>query len=403
MKSSTLRFAFFTAASFLLINLSSCDVFQIGDSKTQGVTSDEIVIGSHTALSGMVAYWGIGITNAIKLVFEQVNSKGGVHGRKIRFIAEDSHFDIPITIQKANKLIEQDKIFMMLAGMGADQNNAVLEKQLAKNIPNVFPITSALSMIKPHHKLKFTFVSTFYDQTRAVVSFFVKRRNSKSVCVLYQDNEFGNEVLSGVNDQLKSMGMTTTASISHSADSIQFTEEISELKNRNCDVIILGTIVRDTIGAVRIARKMGWKVDIVGASTACNDVVIKLGGEPMEGFFSVNAVEWVDEDMAFGKAKQFLDAYRAKYGMPADQPAQMGYICADIVVQALEKAGRNLTVDSFVESMESIDSYRSPFNGPKRSFEPGRHQATNISELMRIKNGKWRSPINERLFLKLDY
>ena len=121
----------------------------------RGVTDNEIVIGTYTDLSGVTAMWGVNNTNAWRMVFDEANAAGGINGRKIKYIVEDNQYQIPRSVQAANKLINRDSVFMMVANGGTPMNNATMPDQLAKGVPNVFPLTSARSMYEPLHHLKF--------------------------------------------------------------------------------------------------------------------------------------------------------------------------------------------------------------------------------------------------------
>ena len=83
-----------------------------------GVTDTEVVFGTHTDLSGAIAIWGVGVLNGARMRFDEVNEVGGVHGREIRYIVEDTQYQVPRAIQAANKLIHRDKIFAMLMAVG---------------------------------------------------------------------------------------------------------------------------------------------------------------------------------------------------------------------------------------------------------------------------------------------
>ena len=85
----------------------------VANAQTQGVTDTEIVLGTHTSLTGPVAPWGIGSTNGIRLRFDMENEKGGIHGRKIRYIVEDHGYQVPRAVQAGNKLLNSDKIFVI--------------------------------------------------------------------------------------------------------------------------------------------------------------------------------------------------------------------------------------------------------------------------------------------------
>ena len=77
----------------------------------RGVTDTEIVIGTYTDLSGVTVAWGVNNSNAIRMAFDEVNARGGIHGRRIRYIVEDNQYQVPRSIQASNKLINRDNVF----------------------------------------------------------------------------------------------------------------------------------------------------------------------------------------------------------------------------------------------------------------------------------------------------
>ncbi|MBN8903000.1 MAG: ABC transporter substrate-binding protein, partial [Rhodospirillales bacterium] len=91
----------------------------------RGVTDNEIVIGTYTDLSGVTAMWGLNNSNAYRMVFEEANAKGGIDGRKIKYIVEDNQYQVPRSVQAANKLINRDGVFILVANGGTPMNNAV--------------------------------------------------------------------------------------------------------------------------------------------------------------------------------------------------------------------------------------------------------------------------------------
>ena len=107
------------------------------------------------------------------MVFDEANAAGGINGRKIKYIVEDNQYQVPRSVQAANKLINRDGVFIMVANGGTPMNNAAMPDQLAKGVPNVFPLTSARSMYEPLHHLKFGLAASYYDQMRAGVKYFV--------------------------------------------------------------------------------------------------------------------------------------------------------------------------------------------------------------------------------------
>ena len=132
------RHLFLMLLFFLIASCSETEEVNyedISQQQSRGVSPEEIIIGSHTDLSGPVAIWGVGSINGARMRFEELNAEGGVYGRKIRFIVEDTQYQIPRAIQAANKLIHRDNIFAMLLALGTPPNNAVLTQQLAADVP----------------------------------------------------------------------------------------------------------------------------------------------------------------------------------------------------------------------------------------------------------------------------
>jgi branched-chain amino acid transport system substrate-binding protein len=354
-----------------------------------GVTATEIVIGSHTALSGPVSAWGIGSTEGTRLRFEEANEKG-IHGRKIKFVVEDHQYQTPRAVQAANKLINNDKIFIMLAALGTPQNNAVLGEQLAKGVPNVFPYTAARSMAEPFHKLKFAQFSTYYDQVRAGIKHFVEKQGKSKVCSLYQDTDFGHEIRDAVREQAKASKLEVAAEAATGPQDTDFTAPISRLKSAGCDLVIMGTIIRDTIQAVASAKKLGWTDPVfVGQVASYDPIVAAAPGGVTEGFYSGTGMPYAYADAGSDAIKAWSAKYKAKVGQEPNSAAQYGYVGADIVVKALEAAGKELTRAKFLAALESIKDYRPFFPGPTLTFGADKHQGSNATFLAQVKGGRW--------------
>jgi branched-chain amino acid transport system substrate-binding protein len=366
---------------------------------TRGVTEDEIVIGTHTALSGPVAGWGIEATNAVRLRFEEANKAGGIHGRKIRYIVEDTQYHVPTAVQKANKLINRDKVFALIASLGTPHNNAVFPMQLSKEVPSLFPYTLARSMVEPHHELKFHFTSTYYDQTRAGLKYFIEEKGKEKIGLMHIDTEYGEEILAAVLDQLEVHDMELVERTTHKAEETNFTSSITRLRDAGCDLVVLGTIIRDTILAVSTARKLGWDVDMFGASASCNTVVAKQGGKALNGLYGVTGLPVAHIDSVSGKGKEVFERYKEQYGDYPTEVGQFGYMVADLTVLALERAGRDLTTESFIDAMESIKDFHNYFNGPPISFGENKHKGSDESALVWIQDGRWVYPDGKRRVL----
>jgi branched-chain amino acid transport system substrate-binding protein len=354
-----------------------------------GVTDKEIVVGTSTDLSGVTADWGVNNTNAIRMAFEEQNAKGGVNGRLIKYIVEDSQYQVPRHVQAVNKLLNRDNVFLMLANGGTPMNNATLPTQIEKNVPNVFPLTSARSMYAPFHKLKFGLASSYYDQIRSGLKYFVANKGKKAVCAASQDTDFGRDVMDGVRDQLKAMNATLVAESLHKPTDTDFSAAVAKLRDAKCDLIVLGTIVRDTLQFVSAARKVGWDVDMLGQAAIYDSAVAEVAGGGTEGVYTMTPVLFVAAEDPRPEVKAFADNYKKKYGHAPNFAAQIGYTAAQVMMVGLTNAGKDLTPDTFVSGLEKVKDYKDIFGSPPMTLTTEKHQGSNESFLAQVKKGKW--------------
>lgn len=376
----------FLAATSLLLAMPT-----IAAEPVRGVTSSEIVVGTYTDLSGVTAMWGVNNSNSWRMVFDEVNAAGGIDGRKIKYIVEDNQYQVPRSIQAANKLINRDGVFFMVANGGTPMNNAVMPEQIAKGIANIFPLTSARSMYEPLNHLKFGLGSSYYDQIRAGVKYFTEKRGKKKVCTMAQDTDFGHDITDGVHDQLKAENMTLAGETLHRPTDTDFSAAVAKMRDVNCDLLVLGTIVRDTVQIVSAVRKVGWKVDMVGQAASYDEAVATVPGGATEGFYSMTPMLYVAATGTSPQVKAFAATYSKRFDKQPNFAAQIGYTGAQVVVQALKNAGKNLDTDTFIAGLESIKDYHDIFGSPPISFSKTKHQGSNQSFLCVVKDGHWQT------------
>jgi branched-chain amino acid transport system substrate-binding protein len=363
----------------------------------RGVTDKEVLIGTYTDLSGVTAMWGVNNSNAWRMVFDDVNAEGGINGRQIKYIVEDNQYQIPRSVQAANKLINRDGVFFMVANGGTPMNNAVMPDQLAKGVANVFPLTSARSMYEPLNHLKFGLGSSYYDQIRAGLKYFIEQKGKKQVCTMAQDTDFGRDVTDGVKDQLKAENLALAGETLHKPTDTDFSASVAKMHDANCDLIVVGGIVRDTVQIISAVRKTGWNVDMLGQAASYDEAVATVPGGITSGFYSMTPMLFFEQDDPRPAVQAFRAKYKQQFGKEPNFAAQIGYTGAQVVVQALKNGGKDLTVDSFVSGMESIKDYHDIFGSPTISFSATKHQGSNESFLCEVKDGHWTTAVDKPL------
>jgi branched-chain amino acid transport system substrate-binding protein len=365
-------------------------VVGVAMAQTRGVSATEIILGMHTDLSGPAATYGVSSSNAVKMRFDEANEKGGVQGRKIKLIVEDTQYQVPRAVQAGAKLINRDNIFAMVAPLGTPMNNALFKDQFEANVPNLFPLSAARSMYEPFNKLKFYGAASYVDQVRAGINYFVTKKGKKAVCAMYQDTDFGKEVMDGIQMQVEKMKIKLAETTTHKPTDQDFTAQITRLKAAGCDLVVLGTIVRDSIVPYATARKIGWTdVDFLGSAATYDLFVAAAQGGVTEGLYAMGLTDMPYRDTLSPMAQAWFDRYKDKYKAEPNIGAVYGHVAADLTVTGLDKAGKELTLDSFVKGLESIRGYRDIFNGPEANFGPDKHQGANSSFLAVVKGGRW--------------
>ena len=155
-------------------------------------TTRRSVLAGAAGLLGSPAIIGrAAAANSIRMAFDDINAKGGINGRKVRFIVEDMEYLVPKAVQAMNKLVNRDNIFLSLSSGGTPQMDAVLPMMIEKQVPSVFPLTCARSMYEPLSPYKYGQFSSYYDQMRACVKYFGEVKGKKVIGSMYQDTDFG--------------------------------------------------------------------------------------------------------------------------------------------------------------------------------------------------------------------
>jgi len=382
MKWSTAKFGWLAilAMPALLIGCSGDD----GAEQALG----EIVLGTYTDLSGPVAIWGVGVVNGARMRFDEANAAGGIHGRRIRFVVEDTSYQVPKAVQAANKLISRDKVLAMVFAVGTPTNNAIMPTQFEKGVPNLFPVSGGRTMVEPLHPMKFTQRGIYYDEVRSAIKYFVEHRGKQAVCAIYHDTDYGLEIREATQDQTAAMSLEIVEEAAHKPTENEFTAAVLRLRSAGCDLILMGTVHRDTTRVLDTARKMGWTdVAWVGNNAAYGQTIAdKPSGEGYYAFTHMARIYAEDEKTP--QVQAWWDGYIARYDKEPGLPAMEGYRGADLVVKGLENAGPDLTVDSLLRGMEAITDYTDMF-GHRVSFSAEKHSGATESVLSQVQNGRW--------------
>jgi len=359
--------------------------------QTQGVSPGEIVLGSIQDLSGPIAAYGKQLRNGLQMRADEINDAGGIRGRKVRLLVEDSSYDPKRALLAAQKLVTSDRIFALVNHLGTATNLAALPILLENNVINFLPMSGAREMFDPPHRLKFALLAPYYDQMRVIVPQLVRDKGFKTVGVVYQDDEAGLEMLRGVEAGLKSINMTIAERASFKRGATDFSSQVAKLKAAGCDMVALGTIIRETVGVLTEARKTDFNPAFVGSNVVYTHLVHVLGGKAVEGLYAAQTISHPYPDEGSGPVPDWIRRYKAKFAEDPTAASILGYLSLDMFAKAADKAGPNLTTDRFIAAIESMVFPPDPFGGPEVRFTRTNRLGANEVRLAQIQNGRWRS------------
>jgi ABC-type branched-subunit amino acid transport system substrate-binding protein len=360
----------------------------------QGISANEIVIGTHQDLSGPIKGWGVPVSNGMKLAVDEINAAGGIHGRKLKLILEDSGYDPKKAVLATQKMIEKDKIFVNLGSMGSPTVLAAQDITLDAGVLQLFPLTAAeftfkFDPAKPQERLKFNNLLPYVESTRAAVKYMIEAKGFKKPCILHQDDEYGKNVLDGFTQQLTAMKMQPASVTSYKRGASDFSAPVAKMKADGCDLVLMGAVIREPIATMSEAKKLGWDVTFLGATPVNVLEVPALGKDVVEGLYSAGGFEIPYEDTAKGKVKEWLDSYRKAYNAAANTQAIIGYNAITTLAHYLKLAGKDLTGEKLLTALESGDVFQDIFGSPPSKFSKTNHLATTITSVQQVKNGRW--------------
>ncbi|MGO8915253.1 MAG: ABC transporter substrate-binding protein, partial [Stellaceae bacterium] len=319
---------------------------------------------------------------------------GGVNGRKLRLVIEDSGYDPKRAVLATQKLIEKDQVFSMVGAMGSPTVLAAQDIVLDAGVTQLFPLTAAeftfkFDPAKPQERLKFNNLPPYVETTRAALKYMVDWKHPTKPCLMHQDDEYGKNVLDGFTAELAALKIEPGTITSYKRGATDFSAQIAKMKADGCDLVVLGTVIRETIGAMGEAKKLGWTVNFLGATPTNVLEVPELGKETVEGLYAAAGFEVPYEDTAKGKVRDWLMAYKKMFGVTANTQAVIGYNAIETFAFYVNLAGKDLTGQKFLDALESGQEFHDIFNSPPVKFSKTNHLASVVTQVQQVQNGRW--------------
>ena len=357
-----------------------------------GVTDDEILLGTHTSLTGPIAVYSQ-IGNATKAYFDYINeTQGGVHGRKITYILEDDAYSPPKTVDLVRKLVEQDQVLAIINGLGTPTHLQVVDYLQERGVPDLFVATGATEWVKDPTRRTMVFGSLPHYVAEGVIlgQYVAENYAGQKLGLIRQNDDFGSDgidgIRRGVGNALEIVGEETFEVVDADLNS-----QIDRVKAAGADVIALWATPRQASTAIKHARlDLDWDVPFVITIVSANEFTIGLSTpEVIEGTVTVTYVRqgWEVDNPGVAKHLEIIREYADMEN--ASNLTIIGQMVGELVVEALEKAGEDLDRVSLIEAVESIENFMCTVCMVPATMSSADHDPFQGAYLTRAEGGRW--------------
>jgi branched-chain amino acid transport system substrate-binding protein len=188
---------------------------------------------------------------------------------------------------------------------------------------------------------------------------------------------------------LKDLNMQYAERTTYKRGATDFASQVAKMKAADCDLIVMGTIVRETVGTIAATRKLGWNPDFVGSNASHFDTIHKLGKAAVNGFYAACTINVPYADDPSKSLRDWFAAYKAKYGEDATIMSAYGYQIIDTFAGVAQRTGRNLTVDTLVATLQSYTQPANMFGADALEFSKASHLGSDRARLCQIQSERW--------------
>lgn len=351
---------------------------------SDGVSPGALRLGMVNVQTGPASGLGKGMRSGAEAVFKQVNAKGGVHGRKIELLVGDDGYEPDKAIDETLKMIEQNKVFSLFGYVGTPTSNAVLPIVKEMDVPLVGAFTGAMTLRAPVTRQVFNVRASYDDEAETLVAHFIAK-GAKSVAVFYQDDGFGQAVLSGTDKALKKRSMAIAAKSTFQRNTLAVKAGLAALLEAKPDAVVMVGPYAPLAAFIKEARAAGLKSQLATVSFVGTDNLVAEVGKDGDGVVISQVVPF-PEDNDLPIQRECREALAANGGEKLGFVNFEGCITAKVMVAALERAGQTPDRAGLVKTMQGMSGV--DLGGMKINFAENNHQASSDVFLTQIRDGK---------------
>jgi len=324
----------FALALTLLTGCGGQDQSGNADAEGQSATEEVIKIGTVGPLTGDVATYGISTKNGVEIAVDEFNNNGGINGKKIQLISEDTGGDQTEAANATSKLIDQDKVVAIVGGVISAET---LTGGPIANDSKVVMISSSSTATGVPEIGDYIFRNCLSDEVQAIqlAEYAAQELGLSKFAIMYTNNDYGLSLKNAFEKKAAELGEVVGIETYNDGEK-DFRAQLTKLKGQSPDAIYIAGYYTEAAKIAQQAKDQGLEVQILGADGFYSPVLIELGGESVEG--AVFTAGFFTDDPS-ENAQNFVKAFKEKFGTEPDMFAAQAYDAAMILLTALENAG----------------------------------------------------------------
>ena len=300
-----------------------------------------IKIGYLANVTGDGAVWGQAEVNGAKLAVEEINKAGGVLGKQIELVVGDARGNATDGVNAVKKLIEQDKVVAILGSNYSGINLACAPIVEAAKVPQIatFATNPKVTVDEKGNPRPYSFRLCFIDpyQGKVLADYMYKKLGKKTAAILYEvTSDYSVGLSEYFEKRLKEIGGEVVAKLAFKGGDVDFRPQLSEIKQKNPEVLLLPNLYKEIALAAKQARELGMNDVVFMGGDGYSNTMLEMAGKELQGSYWVSHFSWEDP-----KLKNLLDKYTAKYNEKNPEPnGAMGYDIVYFLVDCIKRAGK---------------------------------------------------------------
>lgn len=386
------RYLFFLSLFFAMFLVVGCQSFTSDDphnTEKQGIKKNEILIGSSLPMEGESGFLGRKTLRGALSYIKHINSKGGVHGRKIRLIVKDDGYNPTLCVSNTQKLIIEDKVFCLFNYVGTSTTVGIIPLVEEAQIPLVGVYSGADALRKPFVPYIINIRPSYYQESQQSIRRLVSSLGFSRIAILYQYDAYGFDGLKGVELAMRRYGMKPVASGSYRRESPDMQAALTRIADSKAEAVVLIGTPGPSTQFIRKCAEMGYHpVFLSDSFVGAHEMARRLKGVSATLLLSqVLPPPFLPSGEAAPYARKYVQLLSQYY--PDEVPDIVGfegYVNAQVLVEGLMRSGPDLSRSTFIQAVETIRN-QSVAPGKALSFSQVDHQGLDDVNFILLQDG----------------